>query len=510
MPFYYAGIDQGTTLTTAVITDEAGRLLAKASRPHKNYYPQPGWVEHDPEEIYENCLGAIADAMAKVPGGRTQDIIGFGMDHQGESCLVWEKDTARPVYRMIVWQDRRTSQEADELAERCGDEILRITGVKADAYYSATKLAWILDHVEGARARYERGELMLGTFNTWFFYRISGRRVYATDPGSASCMMLTDLAKCDWDDYMLSLFGLRRELMPQMLDSIGCFGYTEPSEFLGARALIGAALEDSSAGIIGSGCVGEGVLKTSYGTGSFMSLQTGSTLIPSRPDLFSNCLWTHDGRPWFRLRGSCYSAGSSVEWIKNLGLIDDPAESAALALSVPDTGDVCYVPALSGLATPFWDQYARGTLIGMTAGTTRAHIVRAVLEALAYQVTYAYRVMSEAYGAGSPVMRADGGPVENGFLMQFQADMLGIPVEIPSEKEAAAYGAAVSAAIALAGEASGSSAAHQVSCTLSNFDDVRRLVTLKKVYEPAMSADEREDRLGRWLEAASRSRAWAR
>ncbi|MBQ7248068.1 MAG: glycerol kinase [Lachnospiraceae bacterium] len=492
----FAGIDQGTTLTTAVITDENGHMLAKASRPHSNYYPYPGWVEQDPQEIYDNCLGAISDAAAKIPGAKTSDIIGFGMDHQGETCLVWEKDTADPIFRMIVWQDRRTSEDADRLDREYGDRILAVTGVKADAYYSATKIAWILDHVEGARARYERGELMVGTFNTWFFYRISGKTIYATDPGSASCMMLTDLARCDWDDFMLGLFGLRRELMPQMADSIGSFGYTDPACFLGAKALIGAALEDSSAGIIGSGCVGEGILKTSYGTGSFMSLQTGETLVPSKPDLFSNCLWTYHGRPWFRLRGSCYSAGSSVEWlVKGLGLIENAAESETLARSVPDTGDVYYVPALSGLATPFWDQYARGTLIGMTAGTTRAHIVRAVLEALAYQVTNSYLAMSDAYGRRSQLMRADGGPVENAFLMQFQSDMLGIPVEIPEEKEAAAYGSACASAIAAG--------------ALGGPDDVKKLVRLKKTYEPSMSDAEREEKLMRWLEAVRRSSGWA-
>lgn len=497
MSGYYVGIDQGTTLTTAVLVDERWRVVAKASRPHKQYYPNPGWVEHDPLEIYENCLAVVSDVLNKVPGASPKDLLALGLDHQGETCVIWDKDTGVPIYNAIVWQDRRTADMADRLKAQLGNEIQAISGLQPDAYYSSTKISWILDHVEGARERAERGELCIGTLNTWLFWKMSNGACYKTDPGSAGCMMLMDLRKTQWDPMLVSLLGLPVEYLPEICDSTELYGYTDPECFLGVSIPLAGSAADSPASIVGSGCAGEGILKTSYGTGSFMSLQTGDKVIVSDKGMFSDCMWRIGGKPSYRLRGACYVAGAAVEWLKNgIGIIPDAKASEEIALSVPDTNDVFFVPAFAGLATPFWDQYARGLFIGLTAGVTRAHLVRAVLESLAYQVANCYRAMRAELGHESSVMRADGGIVENRFVMQLQSDMLGIPVEVPEEKETAAFGAACLAGVTLG--------------VLPSIESVRKYVKLKCVYEPRMSADEREARMARWLDAAQRSGHWAR
>ena len=497
MAGYFLGIDQGTTLTTAVLADENWHVVAKASIPHKNHYPNPGWVEQDPVEIYENCLRAVEEALHQVPGATAQDIISLGLDHQGETCVVWDKDTGVPIYNAIVWQDRRTADAAEALKAARGDEIQKISGLSPDAYYSATKINWLLDHVEGARERARRGELLVGTLNTWIFWKLSGGECYKTDPGSAGCMMLMDLGKTAWSKTLVDLLELPVSALPEMCDSNHLYGYTKPECFFGARVPIAGSAPDSPASIIGGGCAGEGILKTSYGTGSFMTMQTGSRIIHSQKGMVSDCMWRISGKPNYRLRGACYVAGAAVEWLKNgIGIIDDPRATEAMALSVPDSGDVYFVPAFAGLATPFWDQYARGMLIGLTGGTTREHIVRAVLESMAFQVAHCYDAMKEEMGHESPVMRADGGIVENRFVMQFQADMLGIPVEVPDEKETAAFGAACLGGLTMG--------------ALPDVESVRKYVKLRYVYEPKMGRDERNERMGRWLEAADRSLDWAK
>ena len=497
VPSYYLGIDQGTTLTTALLADEKWNIVAKASKAHRQYYPAPGWVEHDPMEIYENCLAAAAAALAKIPNATAGEIRGMGLDHQGETCMIWDKNSGEPIYRAIVWQDRRTADAADDLKRRYGEKIHRVTGVLPDAYHSATKFRWILDHVEGAQQRAERGELLLGTLNTWLIWKLTGGTSYATDPSSGSCTMLMDIHKTEWSPEILSLVGLSGCRLPEICDCNHIFGYTAPGAFPAPGIPIAGSLTDSPAGLIGGGCLGKGILKTSYGTGSFMSLQTGGDAILSDRGLFTSCLWRLSGKPYYRLFGSAYTAGAAVGWLKDgLGIIKDVGETEQMALSVPDTNDVCFVPAFSGLATPYWDQYARGLFIGLTGGVTREHLVRAVLESMAYQVANCYEAMRREFGQESPVMRADGGMTENRFVMQFQADMLGIPVEVPEEKETAAFGAAC-----LAGYTLGA---------LPSLESVREFVRLRNVYEPRMSADERKERLSRWLEAVDRSRAWVK
>lgn len=494
---YYLGIDQGTTLTTALLADENWRVVAKASRVHHQYYPNPGWVEHDPMEIYENCLKATVEALAQIPDAKAKDILCMGLDHQGETCVIWDRDTGVPIYNAIVWQDRRTADAADYLKREYGEQIHQITGMLPDAYHSATKLSWLLNHVEGARTRARQGKLLAGTLNTWLFWKMTGGACYQTDPSSANCEMLMDIRKTTWSPELVNLLDIPQHLLPEICDNNHIFGYTEPDCFLGVRIPISGCSTDSPASLIGGGALGIGALKTSYGTGSFMSMQTGEQILFSNQGLFSSCIWRLNDKPYYRLFGAAYTAGAAVRWLKDgLHLFNDYRDTEQMVLSVSNSNGVFFVPALTGLGTPYWDQYARGLFIGLTAGVTREHLVRAVLESLAYQVTSCYRVMRQTLGRDSAIMRADGGMVENRFVMQFQADMLGIPVEVPIEKETAAFGAAC-----LAGYTMGA---------LSSLESIKNFVKLKCVYEPNMSSDEREERLARWQEAVNRSLNWDR
>ncbi len=496
MARYYLGIDQGTTLTTAVLTDENWNVVSKASVPHRNYYPEPGWVEQNPEEIYENCIAATKAALEKIPGAKAQDIFAMGLDHQGETCCAWDKTTGKPVYPAIVWQDRRTAYTAETINNKYGDEILQICGMRPDAYYSATKLKWIIDNVPEAKVCLENGNLLMGTLNTYIFWRLTGGECFMTDPSSASCMMLMDLKECKWSKRLLDIFGLPEECLPEIVDNSYEFGYTKPYIFLDAKVLIGGTTADSSAAIIGGGCFKEGILKTSYGTGNFMSLHTGDEIAKSEKDIFADCIWSKNGHSFYRLRGACYTAGAAVEWLKNgIGLIEKPQDTEWICKSVKDTNGVFFVPAFAGLATPFWDQYARGTMVGLTAAAEDKHVVRAVMESIAYQVTVCYRAMKEATRHKCIAMRADGGMVENDFLMQFQSDMLDLPIEIPMEKETAALGAACIAGI--------------TTGALESPQAMREKSKIKKIYEPNMSSDEREVKLYQWNRAVKRSMEWA-
>ena len=497
MPGYFLGIDQGSSLTTAVIVDENLHIAAKCSRPHRQYYPKPGWVEHDPMEIYENCLAVAAGALAQIPGAKSSDLRFMGLDHQGETCLFWDKKTGLPVYNAIVWQDRRTSALAESLKKSHGPWIREITGMLPDAYHSATKLRWILDHVPGVRKRAEKGELLAGTLNTWLFWKFSGGAVYATEACSGSRLMLMDIRATEWSREIIDLLGLPQDLLAPIYDCNHVFGYTDPGAFLGIRIPIAGSTTDSPAGLIGGGCTEAGMMKTSYGTGSFMNLLTGEDVIITDSGLFSSCLWRLSGKKYYTTFAACYVSAGAVQWLKDgLRIVDQVSDTEAMAESVPDSNDVYFVPAFAGLATPFWDQFARGLFIGLTSGVTREHLVRSVLEGIAYQVANCFQVMKAVYQGPVKSMRADGGMIENGFLMQFQADMLGIPIEVPEEKETAAFGAACLAAYTMG--------------VLPSLSAVNPHIRIKRIYEPSISEDERLTRLNRWLEAAERSRAWVK
>lgn len=497
MAEYLLGIDQGTTLTTAVIMDEKLKIRAKASKAHHQYYPYPGWVEHNPMEIYNNILAVTLEALAQIPNAKLEEVIGMGLDHQGETCVVWDKTTGVPIYNAIVWQDRRTADWAEQLKEKHGKWIRDVTGMMPDAYHSATKIKWILDNVEGAGEKARRGELLAGTLNTWLFWKLTNGKIFATDACSANRFMLMDIRSTEWNKEITDLLEIPIDMLPPICDCNEKFGYTEPAQFLGVKVQIAGSIPDAPAGLIGGGCTKKGILKASYGTGCFMNLLTGEKLVMSDKGIFSSCCWRLNGKKFYNISGAAYIAGAAVEWLRQgLRMIDSPEETEVLSMSVPDTNGVYFVPAFAGLATPFWDQYARGLFIGLTGGVTKEHMVRAVMEGIAYQAAYCIKVMKQEYKNDIHVMRADGGMIGNQFLMQLQSNLIGIPIEIPKEKEAAAYGAACLAAYSMG--------------IIPSIDSVRDKVEIIKTYEPNMSEDERGTRLEDWLRAVERSRDWVK
>lgn len=496
MAKYFLGIDQGTTSTTAILIDENWNVAGKANIEHKQYYPKQGWVEHDPMELFECCRKAADMALKSIPGASPSDIVCMGIDHQGETALVWDKKTGLPIYNAIVWLDRRTADFAEMLKEKHGDYIKKVTGLWPDSAHGGPKIAWILDHVEGAREKAERGELMAGTLNTWLIYKFTGDKSFTTEGCSAARLAILDLKESKYDKNILDIYNIPEKILPPIMNCNEIFGYTSPDVFYGCKIPIAGSISDSKAALIGGAGTLPGTFKTSYGTGCFMALVTGNEIIKSNNGLVATCCWKLDGVSTYDINASCYVAGAAIQWLKNgINIIDSVSQIEPMVNSVPDTRDVFFVPAFSGLASPYWDQYARGAFIGLTGGVNRNHLVRAVAESIAYQVTDCYRAILLDYGKPLTIMTADGGLVDNSFIMQFQADMLGIPVEVPEEKETAAFGAACLAAFTMG--------------AIGSIADVRKVIKIKKVYEPKMSEDEREARFARWHKAVERCRNWA-
>lgn len=492
MSGYYLGLDVGTTGIKGVLIDENRRALASHSREHKQYFPQPGWVEQDTQELLDNCLAIVAALMEKS-GLRPGEILAMGLDHQGESCLIWEKGSGRPIYPVITWQDRRMAAQSDAYAVTHGQRITELTGLRPDSYYSAWKLRWLLDHVENAQQRAEKGELLAGTLNTWLIWKMTGGTSFVTDEGSAAVTMLSDPRVPGWNDWLLEQMNIPKCILPEVVSADNMLGWTDQAVFPAGRLEIRASLADCSAGIVAAGVETKGGLVTTYGTGNFMHLTTGGRFVPPSEGLTSSCCYTTTFSRVYQLNGINYTAGSAIKWLqKELRLFDDVSEIEPLATSVPDCGGVSFVPALNGLATPFWDQSARGALLGMTAGTTRAHIVRAVLESSALQVANCFEIMQKVSGVEIPGMVAMGGMTKNGFLMQLQSDLIGVPVVLPQETEPA-YGAACFAACAYGG----------TDPSLAG-----RGNPVVRTYEPRMSKTEREEKIGCWRYAAERCLDW--
>ncbi|MCH7680945.1 glycerol kinase GlpK [candidate division KSB1 bacterium] len=490
---YYLGVDQGTTGTTALIFDQEWDICGKGYTEHTQYYPKPGWVEHDPIEIWHKTKESVAMALDKA-GLKAQDLRVMGLDNQGETCMVWDKNTGEPIYNAIVWQDRRTARAADKLKEECGNLITQKTGLPVDAYFSALKIKWILDNVENAWKKVEKGELLVGTLDTWLLWKMTGREIYVTDPSTASRTMLFNLHTSQWDDEILEIIGIPRSILPEIRESVEIYGYT-CTDFLEARIPIAGGVVDQAAALFGQACFGKGSVKTTYGTGCFMLMNTGNKPVFSQNGLITTAVWSMDKSITFALDGGVYIAGAAIQWLRDgLGIIDEAAETEALAQSVPDTGGVLFVPAFTGLAAPYWDQYARGMMIGITGGTTRAHIVRATLEAIAFQVAENLAVMRKDSGMPIDLMRADGGAVVNQFLMQFQADILGIPVDVPVIHETTALGVAYLAALGIG--------------DFDNLDEISSKWKLSQRYEPAITEDHRHQLMHQWQRAVARSQKW--
>lgn len=487
-------IDQGTTSTRAIVFDREARALGSAQRELEQHYPRDGWVEHDPELIWTDtlhaCRGALADA-----GLTARDVAAVGITNQRETTVLWERATGRPVHRAIVWQDRRGAPLCRELvADGLADRVAARTGLVVDAYFSASKLAWLLDNVAGARAAAERGELAFGTVDSFLLWRLTGGRVHATDASNASRTMLFDIHRQDWDDELLRRLRIPRQILPDVHDCAGEFGTTE-AEILGAPLPVAGMAGDQQAASFGQACFAPGMLKSTYGTGCFALLNTGTRPVASRNRLLTTIAWRLGGEVTYALEGSIFVAGAAVQWVRDgLGAIPDAAGSEAVAASLPDAGGVYLVPAFTGLGAPWWDPDARGAILGLTRDSTRAHIVRAALEAVAYQTRDLMDAMAgDAAGGPAPgALRVDGGMVANDWFCQYLADVLEAPVERPEVTETTALGAAFLAGLAVGVHASQDSIA-------ATWRRARR-------FEPAMEAGQRERLLRGWHEAVARVR----
>jgi glycerol kinase len=447
MPLLLA-LDQGTTSSRAIVFDDRGRALATAQKELRQIFPQPGWVEHDPVEIWRDQLAVAQDALRQC-GASAVDIAAIGIANQRETTVLWERASGRPLHNALVWQDRRTAEACEKLKAAGAEALVRAkTGLVLDPYFSATKLAWLLDRVPGARDRARRGELAFGTVDSWLAWNLSGGRLHVTDPSNASRTALFDIRAGDWDDELLALFGIPRELLPRVVRSSALCGETAP-ELFGAAIPIGGMAGDQQAALFGQACHGEGMAKNTYGTGCFLLMHTGRRAVASNNGLIATCAAQTGEALEYALEGSVFIAGAVVQWLRDgLGLIRQASDIEALAASVPDAGGVVFLPAFAGLGAPHWNPHVRGTLAGLTRGTGAAHIARAALEAIAFQSAELVQAMAADCGRPLAELRVDGGATANKLLMQFQADLLGVPVIRPRIQETTALGAAYLAGLA--------------------------------------------------------------
>lgn len=449
MDKYIMALDLGTTSCRCIIFDKNGRICSAAQKEFTQYFPQPGWVEHDAEEIWATQTGLMYEAMSKIDI-TINEIAGIGITNQRETTVLWDKETGRPVHKAIVWQCRRTAGYCDELKKLGMGEFFRSkTGLVLDAYFSATKLRWLLDNAAGARERAEKGELLFGTVDSWIIWKLTGGKVHVTDYSNASRTMLFNIHTLKWDEEILRVLKIPQQILPEVKPSSHVYGYTD-SKLFGREVPIAGAGGDQQCALFGQTCFERGEVKNTYGTGGFMLMNTGTAPVNSHNGLVTTIAWGVDDKVEYALEGSIFVAGAAVQWLRDeLGLIRDAAESEVLAKSVPDANGCYVVPAFVGLGAPYWDQYARGAIVGLTRGVNRNHIVRATLESIAYQVNDVLTAMQEDSGMPITSLRVDGGACDNDFLMQFQADILNTSVVRPYCIETTAMGAAYLAGLAV-------------------------------------------------------------
>lgn len=449
MDKYIMALDLGTTSCRCIIFDKNGRICSAAQKEFTQYFPQPGWVEHDAEEIWATQTGLMYEAMSKIDI-TINEIAGIGITNQRETTVLWDKETGRPVHKAIVWQCRRTAGYCDELKNLGMAEFFRSkTGLVLDAYFSATKLRWLLDNAAGARERAEKGELLFGTVDSWIIWKLTGGKVHVTDYSNASRTMLFNIHTLKWDEEILRVLKIPQQILPEVKPSSHVYGYTD-SKLFGREVPIAGAGGDQQCALFGQTCFERGEVKNTYGTGGFMLMNTGTAPVNSHNGLVTTIAWGVDNKVEYALEGSIFVAGAAVQWLRDeLGLIRDAAESEVLAKSVPDANGCYVVPAFVGLGAPYWDQYARGAIVGLTRGVNRNHIVRATLESIAYQVNDVLTAMQEDSGMPITSLRVDGGACDNDFLMQFQADILNTSVVRPYCIETTAMGAAYLAGLAV-------------------------------------------------------------
>lgn len=494
MKKFYLGVDQGTTGTTALLLDENWQIAGRGYKEHTQIYPQSGWVEHDPMEIWAAILDSTAMAL-KEANAEASQIACVGLDNQGETCMIWNKRTGKPIHNAIVWQDRRTSRYADELSAKYGEMIRQKTGLTIDAYFSGTKIKWLLDNVEGAMESAKAGDLIAGTLDSWMIWKMTHGGPHVTDYSTASRTMLLNIHTGQWDNEILDAIGIPSKILPEICNSSMVYGHTDPLDFFGARIPISGSVVDQQAALFGQACFTPGTVKTTYGTGCFMLMNTGEKPIYSDNGLLTTVAWGIQDKITFALDGGVYIAGAAVQWLRDkMRIIESSADSESMAVSAGTNGGVYFVPAFAGLAAPHWDQYARGTIVGITGGVTREQLVRATLESVAYQVKDNLDVMNTDSGIDIKVMRVDGGMVTNNFLMQFQSDIMGIPVDVPVVTETTGLGAAYLAALGIG--------------DYKNLDELTSNWKLAKRFEPKMSEDERQSLLSHWDKAVERSKNW--
>ena len=445
---YVLALDAGTSSSRAILFDHAGHIVSVSQKEFRQIYPKPGWVEHDPLEIWETQRAVAREAIAKADA-TPDEIAAIGITNQRETTVMWNRETGKPVYNAIVWQCRRTSEYCDELKRRgLADSIREKTGLVPDAYFSGTKIRWILENVPGARTDAEAGRLIFGTIDTWLIWNLTGGKVHATDYSNASRTMLYDIGALRWDDDILREFAIPKSMLPEVRSSSGSFGETA-SDVFGAPLPISGVAGDQQSALFGQTCFDAGDAKNTYGTGCFMLMNTGDRRVPSKNGLLTTIAWGLDGKVSYALEGSVFTAGAAIQWLRDeLGLLARASDSEAMAKSVPNANGCYVVPAFTGLGAPYWDQYARGAVLGLTRGVNKNHVVRATLESLAYQTADVLEAMKKDAGIALNALRVDGGASANDFLMQFQSDVIGVPVERPECVETTALGAAYLAGLA--------------------------------------------------------------
>jgi glycerol kinase len=496
MEKFILSLDQGTTSSRALLFDKGGNIRSVAQKEFQQIFPKPGWVEHDPNEIWSSQVAVAAEAMSKLGINGTY-VAGIGITNQRETTIVWDKRTGEPIYNAIVWQDRRTSGYCDELKDRgLAEKIREKTGLVIDAYFSGTKIKWILDNVKGAREKAERGELAFGTVDSWLVWKLTQGRTHITDVTNASRTMLYNITKLEWDKEMLDLMNIPKSMMPQVKSSSEVYDHTNTT-FFASKVPIAGIAGDQQAALFGQMCVEKGMVKNTYGTGCFILMNTGEKPFISKNNLVTTIAWQIEGKTYYALEGSIFIGGAVVQWLRDgLGIIKSSSDVEALARQVEDSGDLYLVPSFTGMGAPHWDQYARGLMVGISRGTTRAHIARAALEGIAYQSMDVINVMEKDTGIQQKSLRVDGGASANNLLMQFQADIINTKVERPKIIETTALGAAYLAGLA--------------TRFWENLDEVKQQWQLDKSFEPRLTEEETRIRKEKWADAVERAKSWTK
>lgn len=496
MAKYVMALDAGTTSNRCILFNEKGEIISLAQKEFTQYFPQPGWVEHDASEIWSTQLGVAVEAMSKV-GADAEDIAAIGITNQRETVVVWDKETGEPICPAIVWQCRRTAEYCDSLKERGFTEMIRKkTGLIIDAYFSGTKIKWILEHVDGAAQRAEKGELLFGTIETWLIWKLTKGRVHVTDYSNASRTMLFNINTLQWDEEILELLGIPMSMLPEAKPSSCVYGYADASYF-GGEIPIGGAAGDQQSALFGQTCFRPGEAKNTYGTGCFLLMNTGEKPVFSDNGLVTTIAWGMDGKVNYALEGSIFVAGAAIQWLRDeLRLIDSSADSEYMAQKVKDSNGCYVVPAFTGLGAPYWDQYARGTIVGLTRGVNKYHIIRATLESIAYQVCDVLNAMEADSGISLSSLKVDGGASANNFLMQTQADLIGAPVKRSCCIETTAMGAAYLAGLSVG--------------YWKNKEDVLKNWAVDRTMEPSITQEERKQRIKGWKKAVKYAFDWAR